>query len=236
MGILSQERISMTTENTDLTSLQSLLANNEEQETALAEIKTMKAFLPRIQLMQAGSTQVAEDKAKRGEFLLFFRSDKFSNLGTEFPVVPIQFRFKAMEFGKETRAYYDIKSPKWAELTQKIADMGMDAGAIMGPEFLVWLPEVDNGIFATYHLTSQTAQAQSKPLLALKMQSSILKSEVAKNKKGQTWVVPVVQPASESCIMPSDNQLIYELKDFKSAKDSVVEDAEPASANSERAR
>lgn len=201
---------------------------SEQEEQMLGELNTGKTFLPRIQLMQAlsGPVNAEPPLAAKGDFVLTIRKGELINLGREFVCVPVTFRLKVTEFAADgtINSYFDINSPEFARVKDKSKE-GFDSGCLAGPEFLLWLPDVK--MFATYHLTSQTAQGMAKTLRGLAGEPVAMKSTQQENRKKQKYNVPSCMAFNgQVSAMPDAQVLGSEIKSFRNPESSVVEDAE----------
>lgn len=205
---------------------------SEDEEKVFGELAEAKSFMPRLQMMQALSAQVSSDEAKKGEWLFIRSKESFTNLGTEFNFIPLSWRHKALEFGDEVRAFYDITSPDF--LRVKAAAETPNNGAVAGPEFLLWIPELAS--YCTYHLTSMTSQGQAKALRGLIGSGAQLKSKQVINKKKQAYYVPECNAFGGDLSLPDEADLMATVAAFRSPKSSEIEAAETSEADAGRAR
>jgi len=205
---------------------------SEQEEQLLGELSTGKTFLPRIQLMQAMSAQVNKEppEAAKGDYLLVINKSEFHNFGREFVCVPVTFRLKATEFSPDgtIRSFFDITTPEFIRVKDKAQSDGFDSGCLAGPEFLLWLPDLKR--FATYHLTSQTAQGIAKTLRGLQGSPAVIKASIQTNRKKQTYFMPTCSAFNgEISAYPEPAILKDEANSFRNPKSSEIEDAEESS-------
>ena len=207
-------------------SIRDLLANAPKpkfnDETAIASLK-QGGFLPYIQLVNAMSEQAQSGKIQAGRFCLMLSKDNVVDLGTQFVGLYVSVRPKAMQFKPEVKSCYNPRDPLFQELKVKAEQGGNNCA--WGPEFLVWLPEVEK--FASYFLGNASGRNEGGNLVGpLQQQGFFAASQIAttmKNGKGR-WFGPRTEPYTLPLAnVPTPEILKSELEKFASPPDSEKE-------------
>lgn len=166
-----------------------------------------------------------------GHYGLVRAKDQVEDLGEELDVMPLALRVKALQIdGNDIITVYDHTSPEY----QRIAEQSVikDSGCMYGPEFLLWIP--DAVTFATFFLSSPSARGEAPSLLNLLKERSgaTLKWRLAKNKKNQSWEVPIAIACSSWAYSLPLDQIAEQVNKFlnppKDEREKVEETSERA--------
>lgn len=195
------------------------------------EVSSTSEYLPRLQLCGSNSELVKEGKIGMGHFALVVNKNTFTDLGLEVDVLVVNWRPKALEIGDEIISLYDPKSDAFQNI--KTRSEVQDSGCMFGPEFLVWIPEIEK--FATFYMSSKSARNESPNMRARLRNAAKIKSKYIKTKK-YSWHGPEVLDTSESLEVPDLNELKEIETKFMNPPEREVELADEDSDNSERER
>ena len=197
----------------------------------LATVTTAGDYLPYIQLMGSSSDLVKQSKFPMGHFAMMKGKDVI-DLGDNLDVVILGWRPKAMEFASDGLVVaYNPENPEFIRIRD--AALNGKRGFAFGAEYLVYMPDFD--VVACYLLGNKSGRLESPNMIACFDQQREtneyvvveVKSDLAKNKKGDTWHVPCVAP-SESALtkMIQPDALAPILEKFNNPKESEVETVE----------
>ena len=178
-------------------------------------------FLPRIQLIGTNSSLSQENQVAAGNYALIRATDDFVDLGPNVDVVVMAWRPKALCVGDgEVTAVYDRNDPEFTRITE--ASEVQDSGCMFGPEFLIYIPELD--VFATYYMQSKTARRAARQVKTRMHKGATLKSHLIKAKKYR-WYGPQVIPCTTIPDLPQDFETTANsvIVDFQNPKVSDVE-------------
>lgn len=201
-------------------------------------------FLPRVQLMAAQSSLVQDGKAQLNEYALITGKDTVIGLGKSFDALVIALRMKAMRIsGEEVLSYFNIQNPEFIKIKEEVASAqsGDMNGCLCGPEFIIWIPE--QKVFATLFMASKS-QRRTAPMLRSFIDTEnnrpgpvTFNVKIAESKRFKSkWPVPDFSSCSVPFDMPDANDYSTVVGDFLNPKDSDVETAEVADADSGRDR
>jgi hypothetical protein len=207
------------------------------QETTLAPSKygtddafldvASSGFLPRVQLMQSTSEQVATGKMRPGVYALVRSKDNAVDLTNEITVLVYSWRPKAIRMSdKDVKVYYNNKSAEFLQI-RKDAEQP-NSGCMYGPEFLIWVPT--HKTFATLLMGSATARREASQLLPLVGKGALLRSTLIRGKR-HNWQGPVITEYSQGFNpenLPSQDLLNTELNKFNDPPASATEKLENA--------
>lgn len=196
----------------------------------LAEITKVGDFLPYIQLCSSNTKECKTGQFPMGHFAL--RENKqFIDLGTEFIVMLLALRPKAMQFKPNVAQFFDPTTPQFKQI-QAEADVP-NSHKCFGPEFFVWLPVQQK--FATYYLGNKTGRNESPSLIACMSATRVCKqkSELIEN-KDHSWHGPKTLPYDLPITQPPLDELQKLLEKFKNPPAVTVEPAEAAENDTRR--
>ena len=173
-------------------------------------------FLGRFQLMTSSS-----NKCKAGEFQVnhyaLVSGDDFRDLGTDVDILVLKTRMKALDMsGDEVISVFDPKINADGEMTGVFAEIKdkseiKDSSCMWGPEFLIWIPAVEE--FATFFMGSKTSRGDAGAVLARLGKAATMRSKKIEGKK-HTWFSPAITPCSTPFDPPPVNRAVKEVDKF----------------------
>jgi hypothetical protein len=179
------------------------LKTSAYDDAAFEQMATASGYLPRLTQFTDASAVVKKRELTVGFYLVSGKDDRVP-LGEDVDVVPISWRFKALD----TSAGKPVSStdPN-SDLFKSIAARakGANSNCQAGIEFLVWIPAVAK--FGTYLMGSKTAlkeAAKLKPFLGCAVQ---IKTHTYENDQN-IWQGPKVFEASVPPTVLPDAQLL----------------------------
>lgn len=194
------------------------------------------SFLPRLQLFQGSSNEVKRKEIGIGEWGVIKGKKIEHVLGESFIMVPCAYRLKAMEFGEKVLSYFDPKTENFERVKKQ--SQVKNSKSACGPEFLVWLPELQ--LFCTLFCTNTTFKNAAPTLRG--MLNKLVAADVEYIEGSEhSWHGPKFNVSSQTDFAQPDIALLQTTKqEFIDAKDSQVELAEEVGGegggDSERAR
>jgi len=150
-------------------------------------------FLPRLQLFIAKSSAVSEDKIASNHYGLVTFKDSIVDLGSEVTLLVINWRPRALDTSDRQNIRSSFKPE--SELFQEIkAKSGMsNSGCQYGPEYLIWIPKVDQ--LATFFLGGATTRNEARMFHTFLTKMVTMKSRMVKTEK-YVWQTPVTVPCT----------------------------------------
>lgn len=197
-------------------SLAGLLATRPpEEEKDFDSVAKGADFLPRLQLTQATSELVKDEKVGAGHWVLVLNKEDFIDLGKEAEITVYDWRAKAMRTTKPVVSYYDRHSAEFKGIQSQSGVA--NSGCMAGPEFLVYVHSQQK--LATLFMSSTSMQREAKnvkpePGSIKQVLLGVGKADNGKNK----WSVPTVQPVAAPLDFPSDEATVAVVTDFKNPK------------------
>ena len=181
----------LSTENRQpLLNIGGLAKNQYATEDSLSELKT-GSFTPYMKLYGNNSNEVKERKIAAGHYGVVDNKDLI-DLGEAVNAIPIAWRWKAVRvIGDQFETYHNPNSDDYKSI--KEAAKSKDQGNMEGPEVLLWLS--DQKIFATWHMSNESARRESGGLTSSLGSPVLLKWRLASNKKFK-WEAPVIMASS----------------------------------------
>lgn len=188
---------------------------------------TAGSYLPRIQLFGSNSNAAKEGKIGMGRFGLVKVKDQIEDLTIEVNCIPICFRFKALRIGAENIvSIFNHLNPEFEKI--KSESSVEDSGCMYGVEFLLWLPNVDEGLFTTFYLSSKSSRREAPNLRALIGKAATIRSTLVSKGKFK-WHSPVVTACSTPFTNIPDSAEIGKVSTkFLEEKDSALESVSKA--------
>ena len=159
----------------------------------LAETASGSGFLPYVQLFTTKSGAVAEGKIGGGEYGLV-RDGNIVSLGKEFNIIFLSVRARGFQIDDAggVSVVYDKNDPEYNRI-KGLQAAGVE-GAMVGPEFLCWVPS--EATFATFFCGSKTLKREARKFGAfLGGKAANLRSKLIEKGKYK-WHGPVVNPCS----------------------------------------
>lgn len=185
-----------------LVELKTLLPQNLETE-AFDIVAQGSDYFPRIQLMSSQSGLVAEDKIQKGHFAYVTKKDSFRDLGPTFDCVVLAVLPKTMLINDDTiESSYNHKDPNFLKILS-LAKQGSNNGALYGPEFLIWVPDVGYG---TWHLNNATGRIAANEIKNFMHKAITVASRLIVTKKYKWFGPEIVECLSfdQSSLPPTD--------------------------------
>ena len=186
-------------------------------------------YLPRLKLMTAASKQCKDGDFPINMFALI-RDQDHQEVGASLDGFVCAWRPKALDMsGSEVITVYDLKKdsdgkPTGEYLRIQLKSEEKDSMCMVGPEFLVWIPEV--GVFATYFMGSKTARRESKNVKGRMHMAVTLTSQKIETKSGYTYFSDKCTACSQPLTEPDQDKFAEVLKDFNNPQVEEVERVE----------
>jgi hypothetical protein len=176
-------------------------------------------WLPRLQLMTANSKE-----CKGGDFPInhyaIIRDQNFNDLGKSVDILLIEWRPKAIEIDEQIYAVYDPEHEEFKRI-QEMSNTP-DSGCMYGPEFLVWIPAVEE--YATFFMGSKSSRREASSVRALLRNAGTLKSKEISTAK-YTWWSPIIEKCTSSFDLPSKEEIAEQYEKFINPPDPGIERA-----------
>lgn len=198
-------------------------------------------FLPRLDLCQASANLCKKGKVPIGTYALVRGKDTVSQLfGESLDLLVVSWRPRAIRFGdKDVKSHYNPQSPAFKQV--EIDTTKKDSGCKFGPEYLVYIPSVNE--FATFHFNNATMRVAAAGMLPNIGKAVTCRVEYIEKGK-DSWHGPIILNCSTPLQFPGDpeefrQQLIIQRDKFNNPKeDEVLEEvpAETAAQAEARAR
>jgi hypothetical protein len=175
--------------STEITSTQNqsftLLDQAVTDEAVASKEKANNRFLPYVKLYGHASQEVADKKIEGGHYGLV-RGDEIEDLGESFECIPLNLRFKAMDFKAQPKMEVkDIESRSEEQ----------SSGCVWGQEYLIWLPRMQE--FATFWFASKSSRPEHPYMKKQKGKATTVRTRPAESKiHKKKWLVPRIVPCS----------------------------------------
>lgn len=223
----------MSNELATLNDVQFPMAKHTEDEKSWGAVVTAASYLPYVSLYGGNSNVVKEGKIGIAHYGLCRSKDKIEDLGKEFDLLALSWRFKAMEITKDGGIItkYDPKSSAFTSIQERSAIK--DSGCMYGIEFMFWVPNLPAQCFATFFCNNKTSRREAlniKPFCPVPgkgPQRGTLKTQYIKTEKF-SWHGPVITPCSAEFQLPPIEEMLVEINKFNNPKESEVEAVAPA--------
>lgn len=196
--------------------------------TVFKAVTSSGDFLPRIQLMTAGSAQ-----CKSGEFPInhyaVVDNQVMNDVGKDVDVLVLDWRPKAVQFDDEIIVVYDTELPMFKQIQEKSGQK--DSGCMFGPEFLLYLPNTNE--FVTFFMGSKSARREAPALNAHLHKAATLMAKKIETSK-YTWYAPQVVACTTPFDIPEEAEVLSHVEKFRNPVNSELEEAESESSTRER--
>jgi hypothetical protein len=195
---------------------------------ALAQVTKVGDYLPYLGILQATSSEVKEHGLPMGEFV-FCKSKQKTPIGKSMIAMILSWRPKAMQYQPKVLSYYDPNSDAFKKIEADSAFPNSNKG--FGPEFLLWLPDIEGGTFASFFFGNPTGRVEAPNLIAAFDKGILpfrLTSELIKDtKKNNSWFGPRYH-AYELAITnhPSKDELLKVVDKFNNPPVTEAEEAD----------
>lgn len=203
-----------------MSNLPAHLQVNLPQQTDIADLVSSE-YLPRLQQMTSNS-----DKCKSGEFPInhyaFIAGENYEDLGKQLDVLFLAWQPLAMDTSSGSPLYfYNQNSPNFLKTQQKSGVQ--DSGCMYGPNFLVWIPQLQK--FATFFAGTKSLRRDAAAFDSFLKQGAFCTLEMTQRKTPKyTWFSTAASKCNASYDMPpADEATAKAIKMFQDAKDSEVE-------------
>lgn len=211
---------------------------HKEADSSLAE--TMKSnFLPRLQLVSKMSKySEMEPGVKTNNFGLIVSDDDYQDCGKTVDAMVLSWRQKALS-SKEGLSYYDHKSEEFIEVQER-ADIEQNSGCMYGPEYLLYIPELD--ALATFFFGSKSLRYEVKKIHKLYDAGAPVTffGKKIETKGGDVYYSASVRACASPIAPPEDMERIHkEVKKFNNPTSSstpVAAESKEAAPATNRAR
>ena len=216
-----------------LTQLKGQQASKYATDKAVAQVTKVGDWVPYLGLMQASSNDCKEHGFPIGHFALC-RNRKKIDIGKSIIALMLSWRPKAMIYSPAVKSYYNPESDIFKKV--EVDSLQPQSSRGFGPEFLLWLPDIEGGLFATLFFGNATGRVEAPNLLAAFERGELpcrLTSELIKDKKKNTSWHGVRHAKYEIDItnMPPVDTLNVRLEGFRNPPESEEEPAEEASGS-----
>ena len=183
-------------------------------------------WLARLQLMTSRSKMVEGGKFPMNHYALI-KDQNFQDVGETVDLLILAFRPKAISIGDQVIVVYDCES----DVFKKIQDDSdtQNSGCMFGPEFLVWISQIQK--FATFFMGSKSARREAQNVRALMGKPATLKSKLIEYKKYQ-WQSPVITPCTTPLThMPTQAVLLEQANKFNNPPVQDIEKVDTAATS-----
>lgn len=188
-------------------------------------------FWPRLQLFGSNSDAVKEGKIDVC-YGIVGGKDQITPIGKQVDILVLSWRPLAVDVKADpVLSTHDINSDLFKELKAK-ADVP-DSGAMFGPEYAVYVPEVET--YATLFMGSKSTRREAPKVKALIGRAATLKITLLANKRYK-WHSIVCVPCSTPFSIPDVEQIKAKIAEFLAPPTDDIEKAEPVEASEARAR
>ena len=194
--------------------------------------KSTKAgdWLPRLQLMTSNSKE-----CKGGQFPInhyaLVRDQNFKDLGKAVDILIIEWRPKAMEIDEQVYVVYDPDHADFKRIQEQ--SNVKDSGCMYGPEFLVWIPDIEE--FATFFMGSKSSRREAASVRTLLRNAGTLKSKEISTQK-YTWWSPIIEKCTSSFDPPAQEEILEQHAKFTNPPEPGIEMAPEEKPEGGRAR
>lgn len=190
-----------------------------QNEDAFKE-STKKDYLGRFAIMQGGSKPVKKKLIGLGVFGLVKGSDVV-DFGENTTVVVLGFRLKACTLAKPFIQVYDPSTPEYKKIAELSKDRIGKKTNKQGPEFLLYLPSIDDfGVLHMNNATLQNIAPSMKPkagnALYLDLEAELIETP------DFSWYGFTVQASNTNVELPTDGRVAKMIHEFNHPKQTVV--------------
>lgn len=206
---------------------------SKHDDSAFDDLAKATEWLPRLTLFGSNSNACKEGKMPIAHYGLVHNKDQITDLGKNVQAYIVAWRPKALltdggegkpvnYFNPESQAFKDIRAKSGIP----------DSGALVGPEFLVYV--VAQG-FATFFMASKTARNTAPAVKALMGKGAILSAKLIESGKFK-WHGPTVMEASAPFTdQPTPEDLEKVVTAFNNPPESQIEVVtEPGDTSTDR--
>jgi len=179
-------------------------------------------WLARVQLYGGNSKEVKKELVPIGVWGLV-KSKEITVLGKEFKALVLTYQPFAMRLDEDGITTGNDASSDWFKETAELSKVN-DAGYMVGPQFLLYLP--DQKLFVTYFANNASAKAEAKAVKNLIGRAAWFKNKLVETKK-YSWHAPVVVPCSDPFDVPTVAQITEASLAFRNVKVEAEEAANP---------
>jgi hypothetical protein len=190
----------------------------------------VSTYLPRLQLFDSNSNDVKTRQIPIGHYGLK-NANTLIDLGDTISIFICSMRFKALDLNDGVKSFFNPNSAEF--LRVKATSEGQNTGCLCGPEFLVYVPDMQK--FATFFMSSKTMRREAPNVKALLGKACTLRTHLIE-KKPYTWYGPQATPCTTPLSLPAGDRLNQELETFNNPPEQVVEEIDEAEAAAAAAR
>ena len=206
------------------------IGGNKYDDKAFDATSSSNTYLPRLALLTSSS-----EACKSGEFMVnHFALQKDSqniDLGTEVDILVLAWRPKAMDMsGDVIITSYESESESFRNIQAK-ADV-KDSKCMFGPEFLVYVPKVQQ--FMTFFCGSKSSRREAAGVKGRMHKAATLKPKKCET-KDYTWFVATAHDCSTPFNLPEMDAIKEQIEKFNNPPAPTIEKiAAPATGGRER--
>lgn len=203
-----------------------ILSMLPKQEADKATLEMMTGgLLPWVTVQGTSGGKATSDTNTIGKLLLNTAKDKYVNLGTEAYIIPLAYRHKAVDFGKEkVIAYFERESAEFQDIINRADNLKMDAKCIYGTELLLLVSNNGTANYATIYLSSTTLRNTLGDFVTCLGKVTKVATKLLKKKSYSWYTVDLTLVDGVNFPVPSD--LRSRVEKFLSVKGQQAEEAE----------
>lgn len=185
------EELSTTSAYDVLAEIKNRGASKYADKNALAQVTKVGDYIPYLGILQSTSGDVKEKGLPMGEFV-FCKSKQKTPIGKSMVAMILSWRPKAMQYQPKVLSFYDPNSEAFKRIEVESEQPQSNKG--FGPEFLLWLPDIEGGTFASFFFGNPTGRVEAPNLIAAFDKGILpcrITSELIKDaKKNNSWFGP----------------------------------------------
>ena len=199
-------------------------------------------FLPRLQFISKMSKFVEIDPAiPVNHFALIASDEEYKDLGSTVDVQVLSWRQKALDTGAG-KSYYNHQTEEFLEIQER-SNIEQNSGCLYGPEYLVYIPEID--ALATLFFGSKSLRFEVRKIQKLYEgnQPVTMTSKVIEPKNGsKPYTCATPKPCATPIAKPNADRMTEIMKEIekfnnpKSSQTDVEEEGKDAAPTTDRVR
>jgi hypothetical protein len=184
------------------------------------EIASSSKFLSRLQLNGGTSDLAKKGLAPIGTWVVVSGKEQFVDVGKEIRVYVLAMRLKALDMqASPIVAFFNPATEQFKTLYRR--SNVEKKGPMVGPEFLLYLPDTKE--FITFHMASKTNRREAPHMKAFLGKKATLKIKLIENDKGEIWHGPVVVVCDLPIALPPREKMLGQLEVFNNPPESETD-------------